>query len=57
MNNTDQHPAGRKTYYVYGSGLIPVPWMRTNEISRLIAEFHAEEAKRAMMLALVRKSG
>jgi hypothetical protein len=44
-----------RTYYIYGSGLIPVPNTRINEIAELKAEFHAGELKRAMMAAYVMK--
>ena len=35
----------RKTYYVYGSGLFPVPSSRINEIPKLRSEYHSAEAK------------
>ena len=41
-----------RTYYVYGSGLIPVPHERVNDISQLKSEHHADESKRGMMLAM-----
>jgi hypothetical protein len=43
------------TFYVFGSGLIPVPYSRLNEVAAVRAVFHAEEARRAMMLAWSRK--
>jgi hypothetical protein len=43
------------TFYVYGSGLMPVPYCSLNEVPRLKSEFHASEAKQAMMLAFARK--
>jgi hypothetical protein len=46
-----------ETYYVPGSGLMGVPHERMNDIPRLRSEFHAGEAKRAMMLALARRIG
>jgi hypothetical protein len=45
----------RATYYVYGSGLVPIPHERVNEISTLKAEYHADEARKAWMLAWARK--
>ncbi len=46
---------GRKTYYVYGSGLMAVPYHRINEIPRLKAEFHASEVNFALTAARARK--
>jgi len=43
------------TYFVYGSGLMPVPYHSLNEVPRVKLEFHASEAKQAIMLALTRK--
>jgi hypothetical protein len=43
------------TFYVYGSGLMPVPYHGLNEVPRLKSEFHEGEAKRAMMVAFARK--
>ena len=37
--------------YVTGSGLVNVPLGRVNEVSKVITEFHAREAERAMALA------
>jgi len=51
MSETQEHTKA-KTYYVYGSGLIPVPDERVNDVSQLKSEFHASEAKRAMLYAL-----
>jgi len=43
------------TFYVYGSGLMPIPYHSLNEVPRLKSEFHANEAKQAMMMAFARK--
>ncbi len=45
-----QEPCLKKTYYVYGSGLFPVPSTRINEIPRLRSEYHSKEAKIAWAL-------
>ncbi len=55
MSETCTPTHGARTYYVYGSGLIPVPHHRVNEIPEMKAEYHAAEAKRAMMIASSRK--
>lgn len=44
-----------KSYYVYGSGLMAVPFSRVNDIPRLKAEFHANEVSWAMTAARTRK--
>jgi hypothetical protein len=44
-----------RTYYVYGSGLMAVPFSRMNDVSRLKAEFHSSEVSWAMMAARTRK--
>ncbi|MDA4120853.1 MAG: hypothetical protein OK404_00420 [Thaumarchaeota archaeon] len=49
-------PKGRKTYYVFGSGLLAIPEERTNEIHKLKREFHEEEARRAILIALARRA-
>jgi len=54
MENISEKVEGR-TYYVHGSGLIPVPPGRIHEIAMLRSESHAEEAKRAILLARFRK--
>lgn len=55
MSDTIQHVLGRKTYYVYGSGLIAIPHTRINEVSLLKSEYHAEESRKAFMLAQARR--
>jgi hypothetical protein len=45
-----EEPCLRKTYYVYGSGLLAVPSSRINEIPRLRSEYHSAEAKVAWAL-------
>lgn len=55
MSNTGQQIEEGKTYFVYGSGLMAVPYWRLNEIPKLKNEFHANEANVAMMAALARK--
>ncbi len=44
-----------ETYYVHGSGLMAVPYHRLNEIPELKLEFHANESRRAVLMASVRK--
>ena len=55
MSETSNPPQDGKTYYVYGSGLIAVPYSRMNEIPRLRLEYHSEEVRKAMMAAMTRK--
>jgi hypothetical protein len=43
------------TSYVYGSGLMAVPYSRINDIPRLKSEFHASEVSWAMAAARTRK--
>jgi len=43
------------SYMVAGSGLVPVPKSRLNEIPRVIAEYHAQEAKKTKQLASIRR--
>ncbi len=54
MNNICQQTEG-KTYFVYGSGLVAVPYGRLNEIPKLRNEFHANEVSMAVMAARARK--
>jgi hypothetical protein len=54
--NTKSKPIRSGTYYVFGSGLMPVPCERVNEIPRLRFEFHAVEARKAMLLAAMRRA-
>ena len=44
-----------RTYYVYGSGLMAVPFSRVNDIPRLKSEFHASEVSWARTAARLRK--
>jgi hypothetical protein len=44
-----------KTYFVYGSGLMAVPFSRVNDVPRLKSEFHASEVSWALMAARTRK--
>ena len=44
-----------KTYFVYGSGLMAVPYNRMNEIPKMKARFHADEVSWAMAAARTRK--
>jgi len=46
-----------KTYYVYGSGLFPVPAGRRNEVQKLKVEYPAAEVARALQSARARKVG
>jgi hypothetical protein len=55
MSETSNPPQDGKTYYVYGSGLIAVPYSRMNDIPRLRLEYHSEEVRKAMMAARTRK--
>lgn len=55
MNETSETAAERKAYFVFGSGLIPVPHTRMSEVGRVKGEFHAQESKRAIMMAQARK--
>ncbi|MDV3293154.1 MAG: hypothetical protein LYZ70_02680 [Nitrososphaerales archaeon] len=41
--------------WVTGSGLVYIPPGRLNEISKVVAEHHAQEAERAKILASVRR--
>lgn len=51
MNNTCAIEQERRTFFVYGSGLIGLPYHRLNDVAEAKADFHAAEAKRAMMIA------
>ncbi|MDA4128942.1 MAG: hypothetical protein OK422_05770 [Thaumarchaeota archaeon] len=42
-------------YMVAGSGLVPVPKGRLNEISKVIAEYHEQEARKARVTASLRR--
>jgi len=44
-----------KQYYVEGSGLIPVPIGRLNEVQKVIQEFHEQEAYRATLAGIARR--
>lgn len=55
MSKTSRPPQDSRTYYVYGSGLIAVPYARMNEVPRLRLEYHSEEVRKAMMAAQTRK--
>jgi hypothetical protein len=52
MGEIHDHPKMTWTYYVYGSGLIPVPHERVNDIAKLKCEHHAEETRRASMYVM-----
>ncbi len=54
MNNACRQMEAGKTYFVYGSGLMAVPYGRLNEIPKLRSEFHANEVGMAMMAARAR---
>ena len=43
-------------YYVYGSGLLPIPAERVNEFRQLRLEHHTREARAAVALASVRRA-
>ena len=47
--------AEQKQYYVHGSGLVPIPAGRLNEIPKVIQEFHELEAARARLAGTVRR--
>ena len=55
MSETSEFKGVGKTYYVYGSGLMAVPFSRVNDIPRLKSEFHASEVSWAMSAARTRK--
>ncbi len=55
MNDTCQRAEEGKTYFVYGSGLMAVPYWKLNEIPKLKAEFHEKEVSKAVMAARARK--
>ncbi|MDE1857579.1 MAG: hypothetical protein KGI26_00730 [Thaumarchaeota archaeon] len=55
MSEISAKVRGRTVYYVYGSGLMGIPYHTMNEVPRMRAEFHANEAKRAMLAAWARK--
>lgn len=44
-----------QTPYVEGSGLVPIPVARANEIPKVIAEYHRRESDRAIMTAMYRR--
>ena len=41
--------APEQNYYVHGSGLVPIPVARLNEIPKVIQEFHEREAARTRL--------
>ena len=51
MQERHAHPEKTATYYVFGSGLIPIPRERVNDISELKSEFHRQESTRGVLLA------
>jgi len=53
--NTNSCADARKTYYVAGSGLFPVPAGRRNDIPKLREEHHASEVRLAFLTAMTRK--
>jgi len=55
MNQTSHKTEVGKSYLVYGSGLMAVPYGRLNEIPRIKAEFHENEVAWAKKAALTRK--
>jgi hypothetical protein len=55
MSENSEHRLGGKIYYMYGSGLIPVPHTRLNDFARLKSEYHAGEVRMGLMIALARK--
>ena len=55
MSEINAKARGRVVYYVHGSGLMGIPFYKLNEIPRMRIEFHANEAKRAMLAAWARK--
>jgi hypothetical protein len=55
MSETGCHDEGRQTYYVYGSGLVAVPYHRMNDVPEMKLEFHARESRNALLLAWARK--
>jgi len=44
------------TYYVTGSGLVPIPVRRINSIPKLIAEHHHYEAQHECVRAAIRRA-
>ncbi len=54
MDNTCRQTEVGKTYFVYGSGLMAVPYGRVNEIPKLRNEFHMNEVSMAFMAARAR---
>ena len=55
MNDTSQQTKAKGQYFVFGSGLMPVPLGRINEIPRLKKEFHASEVSFALAVGRTRK--
>ena len=55
MSETHKATERGRSYYVYGSGLMAVPYHRLNDIPRLKSEFHAAEVSWAIMAAQTRK--
>ena len=55
MTKTNASQRSGGAYYMCGSGLIAVPRSRVNEFPRMKVEFHTEEVRKGMMLALARK--
>ncbi len=55
MDNIREKAEEGKTCFVYGSGLMAVPYGRINEIRKLKAEFHEDEVRKAFVAALARK--
>ncbi len=55
MNKITQDAEEGKSYWVFGSGLMAVPYSRLNDIAGVKAEFHASEVSWAMAAARARK--
>ncbi len=55
MNKITQIAEEGKSYWVFGSGLMAVPYSRLNDVAGLKAEFHASEVSWAMAAARARK--
>ncbi len=53
MENIDSQTCEPEVFYVHGSGLFGVPRDRMNDIPKLRAEFHANEARRANVLSML----
>lgn len=55
MQSNEGNQNLKRVYYVYGSGLFPVPAERVNDVSQLRLEHHTREARAAAAVSVMRR--